>query len=304
MKLNSKRQPILVSGSHRSGSTWLGKMIDLSGETGYIHEPFNRASGLSDRLFTKWFTYICDENEHIYKPALERYLYFKYPLLHKIKQADSFRDFGRSMRDFSFFTWNKMMHKRPLMKDPIAIFSAEWLYYTFGMNVIILARHPAAFVGSIKKIGWRTGMNNFLGQPLLMEEHLKSFEHEIKEHAENEKDFVDEGILLWNMIHSVILKYQKKHKDWLFVRHEDLSKNPLQEFGEIYDFLDLEYTDTIREKISRFTTEEESPGKLKRDSKSNVWSWKNRLDDKEIERIKKGTHAISSHFYSEEDWKR
>lgn len=259
---------------------------------------------MSDKLFTKWFTYICEENAHIYKPALEKYLSFKYPLYEKLMNANSFRDYGRSLRDFSIFTWNKMTHKRPLMKDPISIFSAEWLNKIFDMDVIILIRHPAAFVGSIKKVGWRTGMNNFLEQPLLMRDHLKSFEPQIKEHAESEKDFVEEGILLWNLIHSVILKYQMEHKDWLFVRHEDLSKKPLQNFEEIYDYLDLEYTDSIKDKITRFTTEEESPGKLRRDSKANVWSWKNRLSDEEIERVREGTREISSHFYSEEDWKR
>lgn len=302
--MKKKKKPILVSGSHRSGSTWLGRMIDLSSEVGYIHEPFHKKYGISADFFSNWFTYICEENAHIYKPALERYLSFKYPLLDKLRNADSFRDYGRYLRDFSIFTWNKMTHKRPLMKDPISIFSAEWLNKIFDMDVIILIRHPAAFVGSIKKVSWRTGMDNFLGQPLLMRDHLKSFEPQIKEHAESEKDFVEEGILLWNMIHSVILKYQKEHKDWLFLRHEDLSKKPLQNFKEIYDFLDLEYTDSIKDKITRFTTEEKSPGKLRRDSKANVWSWKNRLSDEEIKRVREGTRRISSHFYSEEDWKR
>lgn len=300
--MKEKRKPILVSGSHRSGSTWLGRMIDLSGQTGYIHEPFHREYGISGKLFDKWFTYICEENELHYKQAIDRYLKFKYPMLNKIKEANSWRDYGRSARDFTIFSWNRLNAKRPLMKDPIAVFSAEWLYRTFDMDTIILIRHPAAFVGSIKKAEWRSGMNNFLGQPLLMRDYLADFEGEIIEHANNQKDLIEEGILLWNIIHSVIQRYQHKHEDWLFIRHEDLSLNPIDKFRDIFDFLNLDYKESIKEEITNFSTETDEPGKLKRDSKSNVWSWKNRLSKQEIDRVYEGTYKVASSFYSNEDW--
>ena len=35
------RRPILVTGSHRSGTTWVGKTIALSPSVTYIGEPFN-----------------------------------------------------------------------------------------------------------------------------------------------------------------------------------------------------------------------------------------------------------------------
>lgn len=302
MNSNLIRKPILVSGSHRSGSTWLGRMIDLSSEVGYIHEPFHKKYGISADLFSKWFVYICEENEDEYKQEIEHYLNFKYPFWSKIKKSESFRDYGRALRDFTTFTWHRLNRKRPLMKDPISIYSAEWLYNTFDMDVIILIRHPAAFAGSIKKSGWRTGMHNYLDQPLLMRDHLQQFEPELRNHATETRDLVDEAILHWNMIHSVILKYKEKHKNWFFVRHEDLSKNPWMKFKEIYQFLNLKYTNPIKSKITSYTTENDSPGKLRRNSESNVWSWKNRLSMEEILRVREGTRSISSHFYSSEDW--
>lgn len=300
--MNSKYSPILVSGSHRSGSTWLGKMIALSDDVGYIVEPFHRKYGISGNLFTSWFTYICEENEEKYYEALSKYLKFKYPFFLKLKEANNLRDYGRALRDNAIFSWHRVNSRRPLMKDPISIFSAEWLYKTFNMDVIILIRHPAAFVGSIKKVHWRTGMNNFLSQPLLIRDHLNDFKHLMKEYEKSEKDLIEEAILIWNMIHSVILKYQREHKDWFFVRHEDISKNPLEQFEDIYRYLDLEYTDAIKDQIINFTTNKESSDKIKRDSKENVWSWKKRLNAEEIERIRTGTKEISSHLYSDEDW--
>ena len=34
-------QPVLISGSHRSGTTWVGMILDKAPGTFYIHEPFN-----------------------------------------------------------------------------------------------------------------------------------------------------------------------------------------------------------------------------------------------------------------------
>ncbi|MDX1641810.1 MAG: sulfotransferase, partial [Balneolaceae bacterium] len=274
MSQSQDRKPILISGSHRSGSTWLGRMIDLSEETGYIHEPFNPTSGITGPLFDKWFIYICKENEALYKKAIGDYLDFQYPFWRKIKEAETWRDYARPFRDYSKFKWFRLNNKRPLMKDPISIFSAEWLDETFNMDVIILVRHPAAFVGSIKKVEWRSSMGNYLEQPLLIRDHLKSFEPELKRQARQQTDFIEEAILLWNMIHSVILKYQSEHEDWFFIRHEDLSRNPIEKFEEIYNFVNLDYTREIRKQIKDFTTENETGSKLKRNSQSNVWSWK------------------------------
>ncbi|WP_234571673.1 sulfotransferase [Rhodohalobacter sp. 614A] len=302
MSNRQTRKPILVSGSHRSGSTWLGRMIDLSDEIGYIHEPFNPTSGITGELFNKWFIYICEENEGPYKKAIGDYLNYQYPFTRKIREAKTWRDYARPFRDFSKFSWYRLNEKRPLMKDPISIFSAEWLHETFNMDMIILIRHPAAFVGSIKKVEWRSGMGNYLKQPLLMRDYLKPFEPELKRQAEEKQDYIEEAVLLWNMIHSVILKYQATHDDWFFIRHEDLSKDPIEKFEEIYNYVNLDYTPKIRQKIKEFSTENESASKLKRNSESNVWSWKRRLTPEEIKRVREGTKEIASHFYSEEDW--
>jgi LPS sulfotransferase NodH len=34
-----QQRPILVTGAHRSGTTWVGKMLALAAGTGYAHEP-------------------------------------------------------------------------------------------------------------------------------------------------------------------------------------------------------------------------------------------------------------------------
>ena len=53
-------KPILITGSHRSGSTWLASMLALTEETLVAHEPFNIEpwAYALDGLAKHWFTYV------------------------------------------------------------------------------------------------------------------------------------------------------------------------------------------------------------------------------------------------------
>ena len=72
---DASTQPILVSGAHRSGTTWVGRML-ASPQVAYISEPLNvwhRPGVLSARV-KNWYQYICDENETDYLAAFEELL--------------------------------------------------------------------------------------------------------------------------------------------------------------------------------------------------------------------------------------
>ncbi|MBW3595373.1 MAG: hypothetical protein KY391_07315, partial [Actinobacteria bacterium] len=76
------KRPIVVTGSHRSGTTWVGRMLCLSGEAGYIHEPLNpvrRPSWLL-RPVPYWYVYITGENAELYAHDIERAMQFRYPI--------------------------------------------------------------------------------------------------------------------------------------------------------------------------------------------------------------------------------
>ncbi|WP_075261386.1 sulfotransferase [Geobacillus thermocatenulatus] len=54
-----KNNPILVTGAHRSGTTFVGKMLSLHPSIGYIQEPFNKDFGVKG--IENWFLYTVDE---------------------------------------------------------------------------------------------------------------------------------------------------------------------------------------------------------------------------------------------------
>lgn len=290
-------------------------MLAAAPHTGYIHEPFNIGIkiGVTHNLSKYFFQYVCKENAGLYELALDRALHYKYPLAHNLSKLTTVLDAAKIIRDQGLFLLHYIKNDTPIVKDPIALFSAEWLSATFDMNVLVMIRHPAAFCASLKIKDWTFDFNEFLGQPLLMRAYLGKFEPEISEAAEKGKNLIEQSILLWNCIHHTISIYQKKHPEWLFMRHEDLSIDPVNQFRSIYEKFGLEFTNQSRSKIIK-SSSAHNPTELKkrsnsvrrsdflRNSKENIYNWKNRLSQGEIDLIKEKTSELSALYYAENEW--
>ena len=304
------RKPILVTGSHRSGTTWVGKMLAATPSVGYIHEPFNltHRPGICSAKFPYWFTYINQENETPYILPLKNTLEFRFDFGAELPALQSLRHAGRMLKNYKNFTLYRFRHAIPLMKDPIALFSSEWLSHTFDMNVIVLIRHPAAFTSSIKRLNWTHNFSHFLNQPLLMRDYLYPFESEIRAFVQTEHDIMEQATLLWRIIHFTILQYQEKHKDWIFIRHEDLSTDPLYHFEYLYKKMNLALTDKEKQVIEDYS-DEENPTEaikghtlIKRNSKSTIKSWQKKFSREELSMLRMRVEEISHKFYSDADW--
>lgn len=211
------------------------------------------------------------------------------------------------LREYYTFRRYRNSNMRPLVKAPIAIFSAEWLAQTFDMDVIVLVRHPAAFAGSLKRLNWKFNFLNFLGQHQLMKDHLYPFEADIRAQIEKEHDIIDQAALLWRLIYHMVVQYQRNHDDWVFVRHEDISREPLCGFQTLFDTLNIELSENVRTTLEEYT-DTSNPSSaphwnfLKLDSASNIWNWKHRLTVSEVDRIRTQVEDISNVFYRDEDW--
>jgi len=302
--------PILVTGAHRSGTTWAGKMLAADSETAYISEPLNvlHRPGVFRAKVKHWYQYICNENEHEYLTAFHSLLDFDYYLLDEIRSIRSRRDFLRMGRDFMVF-YNALMHgQRALLKDPFAVFSVPWFANKLNCKVVVTIRHPAAFASSLQRLNWNFDFNDLLDQPLLMRDHLEKYRGEMS--AIRAEDVIGQAALLWKMIYGVVYKFKEMNPEWLVVRHEDLSHDPVNRYRDLYASLGLDFTPRV-EKIIMNSSSSENPGELspkqthsiKMDSLASVKNWKKRLPEDEINRIRKITEGVAELYYADEDWK-
>jgi len=301
--------PILVTGSPRSGTTWVGKMIAASSIVGYIWEPFNLSHrpGVCGAEFPYWFTHVSEKNEAPFYEHLKHTLSFRYGLHRELRALRSIRDVWRMIKQYRQVTQFRRVHRRPLMKDPCALFSAEWLAKRFNMQVVIMIRHPMAFACSMDVLKWPFPFLHLLKQPLLMETHLHPFEGEIQEYATHTHSIMDQALLAWRLFYHTIHTFKNQHPTWIFVRQEDLAKAPLEGFEALYTQLGLPFTETVRQIIVRHTRQGNPRGfpgakTIIRDSRATIATWKARYSKDERTRMKASVEDISRFFYSDSDW--
>jgi hypothetical protein len=301
--------PILVTGAHRTGTTWVGKMLAAHPRLAYISEPLNvwHRPGVMSAPVANWYTYIDGENENQYLPALHATLAYRYGLWREIGALRSFKDFLRMGRDLGIFLRGRLHQQRPLIKDPFAVFSAAWFAQRLGCKIVITVRHPAAFASSLKRLGWRFDFQNLLEQPLLLHDWLDEDRAEME--AIPAEDIIGQAALLWRMIYGVVHIVQSSHPEFIIVRHEDLSLDPLVGFRGLYEGLDLEFTPRVEREILNSSSAENPTELSKRkvhsvrlDSRSNLGNWKYRLSQNDIDRIRRKTEETAHFYYSDREW--
>jgi hypothetical protein len=259
-------------------------MLSTSKSVGYIHEPFNleyRVSGCSVR-FSRWFMYITTQNESAYYPGIRDTLNFKYNLFDGIQAAKNFKTLQRVFINYIKFSRYRSHRARPLVKDPIALFSTEWLASRF----------------------------NLLEQSQLINDHLSPYINEIHEVMTDKHDIVAQGALLWKLIHHVVIKFKEKNREWIFLRHEDLSRNPVEGFQNLYGRLGINFSEKEAEVIKKHSQigpmnprGESGGGRfLVRDSTAMIKKWETLLTIEEREQVKKRVGQLARVFYSDQDW--
>jgi hypothetical protein len=299
-------QSLLVTGAHRTGTTWVGKMLAVGGYA-YVSEPLNvlHRPGVMAAPVPHWYAYITKENEAEYLPAFQKMLALRYGLLAEIKSLKLRRDFLRMGRDLGIFLRGRITHQPVLLKDPFAIFSLPWFIERLNCRVVVTMRHPAGFASSLKRLNWPFDFKNLLDQPLLMRDHLEPFRADMERMPAD--DVLGQSALLWRMVYRVVHATIERVPSVIVLRHEDLSRDPQTGYARAFESLGLAYTAKVQETI-RTSSSSENPAELSRqkvhavklDSRANLDNWKKRLTADEISRIRKMTEDVSHLFYP--DW--
>ena len=298
-------QPLLVTGAHRTGTTWVGKMLAAGGYA-YVSEPLNvlHRPGVMAASVPRWYAYISKENESEYLSAFQKTLSLRYGLFAEFKSLRSRRDFLRMGRDLGIFLRGRLTRQPVLLKDPFAVFSLPWFIERLNCRVVVTVRHPAAFASSLKRLNWPFDFRNLLDQPLLMRDHLEPFRADMERVAAD--DLIGQAALLWRMAYRVVHAASERIPSVIVLRHEDLSRDPLAGFARVFESLGLAYTAQVQERIGA-SSSSENPAELSRqkvhavklDSRANLDNWKKRLTADEISRIRKMTEDVAQLYYPE-----
>jgi Sulfotransferase family len=327
-----ERRPILVTGIPRSGTSWVGKMLDATGRVVYINEPLNprrppgRSPGVLRASIHHRFQYITDENESEFYQAFLDMLALDYHVVAEVGVSRSLFDLLRLVKYWNTFLRGRLRRRRPLIDDPYAVFSIEWFIERLGCDAVVVVRHPAAGVSSRKRLGYKPDFAELLQQPLLLRDWLQPFKSDMDAALHQPGDIVRQGSLLWRMAYHVVRELSLRLERVHVVRYEDLSSEPLAAFDRLFETLHLPFTERASRRVLEASGAEQRrrshrgdrdrahPWSVSRhglsrtafrplDSRAHAVGWKHELSQREISRIRELTEDVADFYYTDDEWR-
>ena len=313
---------ILVTGLPRSGTSWVGKMLEASGQVVYVNEPMNpshppgRSPGVLDADVEHYFHYICADNEGPWLRAFGDTLRLRYKPLAELRRNRGPYDVARAVKYGAAFTAGRARRRTALLDDPYALPSCAWFAGRLRVRSLVLVRHPVSFVGSWKKLSWRVDPAELLAQPLLMRDHLEPLRAELEALVDSD-DWLASACVLWRAAYTIVDAVRADHDDLVVRTYESLANDPMPAFAQLYDDLGLTWSEAAATSIGVATgatpaAHGESTGfrwslrgGLSRtafqpmDSRASVAAAANRLEPAEVTRVLDLTDSVRGRFYDE-----
>ena len=256
---------VFISGSGRSGTTWLQEIINYKNQYRILFEPFykDKVDILRNWHYRQYLRPSNNDSQYL-KPA-------KRILSGRIRNA-----------------WideknhQKVAFKR-LIKDIRTQFLLKWIKANFPkIPIIMIMRHPCAVANSKLILGWNAQLDEHLqeifNQALLVQDHLCPFvtkRHELKD------DF-EKHVFLWCLEYYVPLR-QFQENECLLIFYEELCENYQNEVERIFTFLDQPFTKEViqLQKTPSALSRKDSPIYT---GSSLVSTWRKNISSEQINR--------------------
>lgn len=275
MNWRNSANTILLAGSGRSGTTWLGNIIGANPGTRIIFEPFDRrrvpqAKDLPLRPYARpdgryphWYDFVGD-----------------------VLTDQIGNDWTNQQRS----GW---WARRLLIKEIRANLLLGWIDHCFHPRIVLMTRHPCAVVLSRVRLGWETHIDELLSQPELVEDYLSPY-IDVIDAAETA---VQRHAVMWCVENLVPLHHLSVSK-WVFCTYENLYRQPEIEARRVLQALGIRYSWFSRRAVRQISrvTRPDSPLVAARDP---LTSWQHELGDGEIEDVMSIVRAFGITLYGE-----
>lgn len=273
-------EAVVVSGSPRSGTTWLAEMLaNASKKHSLVDEPLHLKNLLLQRHTTiqEWRPYVAPDS---HAPRLRRYLEFtlqgRIPQGHKDRTVQSLlhRLIWGSPVVVKFVRGSRLLH---------------WIANNFSLRgIVLLIRHPCAVVSSqitYKTPEWR---NTKIPKPSQLQ---KSFEGWIPDALFDKYEYVLRSIdsevgklaVMWCLDTYIPLSFEDGPVPGHIVTYESLLDNTEKELCDILDYLRLPSSYCLA--IEKVNPSSSASKDLRLKTEEQLSKWKSRLKPSEIDEI-------------------
>ena len=288
----STKKIFCLTGMHRSGTTFLGKVFSNTQDSFVWHEPFNRKYGIKQ---INWDYPLYEENRMVIDEVFNK-IESKDKLSFK---RESYKDnilksvIRKSLGGKNELQWKKIRlitKKNLFLKDPFISNLNGYLTERRNVKSVFIVRHPCAVWYSLKKMGWLFDFSLYGG-----------FISSKKFLNINEQSEINKFCELWNELISNNLEIS--NSNFKVITHESLCEQPESVVKGLCDFFDLEYS-TVMDDYIKSTMYGEKVDKdgnklhhFVRNSRDLVNLWREKLGAEEISIIEKKCNDLISRVY-------
>lgn len=257
---------VFLTGTPRSGTTFVAEILRSAPGAAYVHEPFNPSCSVEG--LTARYPYLDPEGLGV---EVERYG----DIVARIRALGPLR--------FRTQIWpgdpvhvrlakrivggRGAVHYRAarrsgvrsvgILKDPTAFFLAPFLERRGDMRTVVVVRHPASWTSSFLRTGWSPELELFRAQePLLA--RLPSDDLRL---LESRLDRVEEVAVFWRIAYGFLFRECPRA---IVLRHEDLSADAPTAFRRAFERLDLPWGRVVDRRIARLTSHAKADGRTGR----------------------------------------
>jgi len=280
-KLFKIEDTIIVTGSPRSGTTWVMELLSCIPEYMSIFEPLNinwfpeaKKAGFKPRTYIPW------HEDHL---EIKQYLNSVFN-----GKIVSLRNRYRISREILL---QRLKAKKMLIKFIRANRLLPWLIQNFTFRAIIFViRHPCATIASQLKTGIRgyfLAKNVFPLKKTIVQDTraIESLDKDILTEIENIQTEEEILALIWALDHYIPLS-SPSHK-WIIVSYENLVSNGKDATRKIFDYLgEVNYSNKSISKLKKYSITSNQANKVEKNNYV-LYKWKKNLSKIQVNRITK-----------------
>lgn len=286
----SKPRPIMVTGCPRSGTSWVGNIISASPDVFQLYEPFNPDAPVYLNVPEPFYPMGADAPEPL-KQELDELIQLG-EVSRRILSVPKgvFQVLSAGRNPATYFVLRRLRAREPFLspirvcvKDPIGLYSADWLASEYDAAGVVMVRHPCAVISSYLALGWESDMPTLINRAL--PEDANYLEPKCEQYSRGELGDLDALILQWQILTEETLALKKRHPEWMYIVHDRLCEAPEEWFEFIFQKLGLSFDEKTRAKVALESSSSNKidPGKHvqhshARDSKALATAWQSRLD--------------------------
>lgn len=305
------QRSIIVTGTHYSMTTLVGRLLATAPEFHILHEPTNAEPTLSYASIAppNWYEFYAGNRVEELAVFLEAAITGSGFLREVACRAASVRSLRQTLQVARYCERTlpqKLDPKPAIIKDPFLVFSAAALQDRLGTQVVLTIRHPCAFAESFKRAG-----NGFDFANLMQPELLAALPDEaetIGRLAREPGGHVVQAAHLWRIIYGFAVKYLIDNRETFAVRQDHLVEDTEPAVEALFRFCCATRTNGVEAFLAKNLSSTQQDFRqhgsyIQRDAHATLHKWKARLSHDEVAIIRAETEEVAAKLgYGTQNW--